>query len=175
MYFVGGFVILSESINWNYVFANADFMKNKTIYLTVICVPVIYIILIIYARFKDKKDIETLGVTPLPDNHRSDQYFYQIIVFTGQRQNAGTNSNVHFVIYGDNDEIHIRTLADSQRKILQHGGIDSFIMAVPQSLRLLNNIRIWHDNTGKGSSSSWFLKYLIIRDLQTMEKFYFIC
>jgi hypothetical protein len=40
---------------------------------------------------------------------------------------------------------------------------------------LLNCIRIWHDNTGQGSSSSWFLKYIIIRDLQTMEKFHFIC
>ncbi|CAF4054709.1 unnamed protein product [Adineta steineri] len=172
--FAGGFIILSESINWNYVFANADFMKNKTIYLTVNCVSVIYIILIMYARFKDKKDIEKLGVTPLPDNHQSDQYFYQIIVFTGQRQNAGTNSNVHFIVYGDNDETHIRTLADSQRKILQRVGIDSFIMAVPEPLGLLNCIHIWHDNTGKGSSS-WFLQYIIIRDLQTMEKLYFIC
>jgi len=41
-------------------------------------------------------------------------------------------------------------------------------------LGYLNCIRIWHDNTGKGSSSSWFLKYLIIHDLQTMEKFHFI-
>ncbi len=43
-----------------------------------------------------------------------------------------------------------------------------------RSLGLLHCIRIWHDNTGKGSSSSWFLKYLIVRDLQTMEKFHFI-
>jgi polycystin 1L2 len=40
---------------------------------------------------------------------------------------------------------------------------------------LLNYLRIWHDNSGRNSlSSSWFLKYIIIRDLQTMEKFYFI-
>ncbi len=39
----------------------------------------------------------------------------------------------------------------------------------------MNYIRIWHDNSGEGSSSSWYLKYLIIRDLQTMEKFHFIC
>ncbi len=44
-----------------------------------------------------------------------------------------------------------------------------------RSLGLLNCIRIWHDNTGQGSSSSWFLKYIIIRDLQTMEKSHFIC
>jgi polycystin 1L2 len=39
----------------------------------------------------------------------------------------------------------------------------------------LNYIRIWHDNTGEGTSASWFLKYIIVRDLQTMEKSYFIC
>jgi hypothetical protein len=43
-----------------------------------------------------------------------------------------------------------------------------------RSLGLLNYIRIWHDNSGQNSSASWFLKYLIIRDLQTMEKFHFI-
>jgi len=56
--FAGGFMILPEPVNWNYVFANADFLRNKTIYLTVICVSVIYIALMIYACFKDKKDIE---------------------------------------------------------------------------------------------------------------------
>ncbi len=95
--FSGGFTILPEPINWNYVFANADFLKNKTIYLTVICVSVIYFILMIYARFEDKKDIEKLGVTPLPDNHKSDEYFYQLIVFTGQRKDAGTKSNVRLL------------------------------------------------------------------------------
>jgi hypothetical protein len=39
----------------------------------------------------------------------------------------------------------------------------------------LNYIRIWHDNTGRGASGSWFLKYIIVRDLQTMEKSHFIC
>jgi polycystin 1L2 len=41
-------------------------------------------------------------------------------------------------------------------------------------LGLLNYIHIWHDNTGEGASGSWFLKYIIVRDLQTMKKFYFI-
>jgi hypothetical protein len=27
---------------------------------------------------------------------------------------------------------------------------------------------VWHDNSGKGSSASWFLTYVIVRDLQTM-------
>ncbi|CAF4456624.1 unnamed protein product, partial [Adineta steineri] len=115
------------------------------------------------------KDIEKLGVTPLPDNDKSDQYYYQIIVFTGQRANSGTQSKVkkmNFVF--DNDETSVRTFSDPHRKIFQRGGIDSFIMSVPKSLGLLNYIRIWHDNSGEGSSASWFLKYIIVRDLQTM-------
>ena len=92
--FASGFTVLPETVNWKYVFANADFMRNKTIYLTVICIFIIYILLMIYARFKDREDLEKLGVTPLPDNQKPDQYLYQIIVFTGQRKNAGTKSNV---------------------------------------------------------------------------------
>ncbi len=36
-------------------------------------------------------------------------------------------------------------------------------------------MNIWHDNTGRGNKASWFLKYIIVKDLQTKEKFYFIC
>ena len=36
-------------------------------------------------------------------------------------------------------------------------------------------MRIWHDNSGPGDYASWFLKYIIIHDLQTREKFYFLC
>ena len=50
--------MLPKPINWNYVFANADFAKNKTIYLTVIGAALLYVMLIIYARLQDKKDVE---------------------------------------------------------------------------------------------------------------------
>ncbi len=61
--FAGGFMILPAPVNWNYVFANAGFLKNKTIYLTVICLSIIYLILITYARFKDKKYIEKVKIS----------------------------------------------------------------------------------------------------------------
>jgi hypothetical protein len=56
--FAGGFLVLPSPINWNYVFANADFNRNKTIYLTVICVSILYLLIIVYAHSKDKKDLE---------------------------------------------------------------------------------------------------------------------
>ncbi|CAM2704890.1 unnamed protein product [Rotaria socialis] len=173
--FAGGWIVLPAPINWNYVFANADFSKNMTIYLTLIILAIFYIIFMIYARYKDRKDVEKLGVTPLPDNIRNDKYYYQILVFTGFRKDSGTSSKVHFVISGDDEETGVRTLEDPKRKVLQRGGIDSFIMAVPKSLGRLNYMRIWHDNSGRGNQASWFLKYIIVRDLQTMEKNHFIC
>jgi polycystin 1L2 len=94
-----------------------------------------------------------LGITVLPDNNKNDRYFYQIIVFTGHRKNAATQSKVieedmrhhciprhvirrlcqvHFVLSGDSDETRVRTLTDPHRKVFQRGGIDGFIMAVPK-------------------------------------------
>lgn len=39
----------------------------------------------------------------------------------------------------------------------------------------LNYMRIWHDNSGRDEKASWYLKNLIIYDLQTKEKFYTEC
>ena len=59
--FAGGFLALPAPINWNYAVANADFTRNKTLYLTVILVLVLYLLLSIYARRQDKKDLERVG------------------------------------------------------------------------------------------------------------------
>lgn len=36
-------------------------------------------------------------------------------------------------------------------------------------------MRIWHDNNGQDDDASWYLKYIIVHDLQTRQKFFFIC
>ena len=56
--FAGGFIVLPAPVNWNYVFANADFAKNKTIYVTLMVICILYLLLMIYARVKDKKDVQ---------------------------------------------------------------------------------------------------------------------
>ena len=38
------------------------------------------------------------------------------------------------------------------------------------------SIKVWHDNSGgTGNQSSWYLKHIIIHDLQTRVKSYFLC
>ena len=59
--FAGGFLVLPAPVNWKYVFANADFAKNKTIYITLMIALVLYVVLMIFARFKDRKDVQKVG------------------------------------------------------------------------------------------------------------------
>ena len=93
--FAGGLDILPPSINFNYVFENSSVQQNKTIYLTVLILFTVYILFSIWGRWMDKQDFLKIGVTPLIDNKQEDNYFYEIIVFTGSRINAGTDSKVN--------------------------------------------------------------------------------
>lgn len=172
--FAAGFFVAPNTVDFDYVLAHADFSQNITIYLTLICTFVIYICLLIWARWKDKKDVEKLGATPLPDNDPKDKYVYEILVFTGHQNNAGTKSKVYFMVSGEDDETEVRTLADGKRPILRSGNVDVFVMATSRSLGDLFYLRIWHDNSGKGKWASWYLKYIVFRDVQTGQKYEFI-
>ncbi len=51
----------------------------------------------------------------------------------------------------------------------------TFSLHFKSNLGDLSYLNIWHDNAGEGSKAYWFLKYVVIKDFQTQEKFYFIC
>ena len=42
-----------------------------------------------------------------------------------------------------------------------------------RSLGDLIFMRVWHDNSGSGSNASWYLKYIVVTDVQTSIKFFF--
>ena len=64
-------------------------------------------------------------------------------------------------------------LKSTSRTCLQPGSVDSFLITTSDCLGSLTYIRMWHDNTGK--SPSWFVSQLVIRDIETDEKFFFLC
>ena len=92
--FAGGLVILPTAINFQYVFANASFTQNPLLYLTSILVTCIYILFALWAKFMDKRDLKKLNIIPLKDNSPNDDYFYELIVFTGDLNESGTKSKV---------------------------------------------------------------------------------
>lgn len=78
------------------------------------------------------------------------------------------------ILSGESDETDVRHLNTCGRPILRRGGTDSFLMSVPRPLGQIQYMRIWHDNSGKGSDASWFLGFIVIRDLQTKKKWFFV-
>jgi hypothetical protein len=108
-------------------------------------------------------------------------------------------SKVFININGDSNESGIRCLnEDNDKRVLKQSSIDSFLISVKKykhlnsflflkkfliklsisktsSLGSLNFMKIWHDNSGYEDNASWFMKYIIVYDLETKDKFYFVC
>ena len=92
--FAGGFITVPSGINFNDVFANASFLDNITIYMTIIVMSTLYIVCFIWTRYMDKKDKLKTMIKILPDNEPDDIYFYEILFYTGARPFSETDSNV---------------------------------------------------------------------------------
>jgi hypothetical protein len=94
--FAGGLVVMPNKINFQYVFANASFAKNYTIYLIMIAFFILYLIFALWSILMDNLDFGKLNIIPLKDNNPSDNYFYELMVFTGDLKESGTHSIVRF-------------------------------------------------------------------------------
>ncbi len=92
--FAGGLVILPNEINFENVWANASFTQNPIIYSVVIAMICIYILFLVWARFMDKQDLKKLNVISLIDAKSSANYFYEVIILTGDKRDSATDSNV---------------------------------------------------------------------------------
>lgn len=127
--FASGLFCMPNTIDFSYVFANAGFQDNLTIYLTIIISYCLMAIMVVWAYYHDRKDVTKLGAAPLPDNMSEDKYLYEMLVFTGNKKEAQTDSTVQFVLSGDYGDTDIRTFGDDQRKIFRKDSVDVFVMA----------------------------------------------
>lgn len=112
-----------------------------------------------------------VGACPLPDNDPTDQFRYEVTLWTSMRRYAGTTSKVNIILCGEENDSEPRTLEDPVRKPFQQGSVDTFLLTTPYMLGSLPYIRIWHDNSG----GSWFLSRVMVVDLQNDDHHYFIC
>ncbi len=124
--FAGGFIILPAPINFEEVFANASIDKNPIIYATVFTIIGLYVCLAVLCRILDMRDDKKKGVTLMNKNRTEN--LYEVIVFTGNRKDASTESSVHLLIKGTDHDSHIMRLYDSRRKLFRRGGVDTFII-----------------------------------------------
>ena len=96
-------------------------------------------------------------------------------VTTGVWKNCGTTANVVVEIQGSqatSKGIVLSRDMEPSRIMLASGNADKFIITLPESLGSIDYLNVWHDNTG--SSPSWFLEQIVIKDKQTGTSWLFL-
>lgn len=83
-------------------------------------------------RYYDLKDKKALVSRPLVDNHKKDEYLYEILTFTGQWKGSSCDSNVYFMLSGEEDSTEVRSLDPGWKDTLRRGTVDSYVMKTPR-------------------------------------------
>ncbi|KAI8796885.1 polycystic kidney disease protein 1 2, partial [Biomphalaria glabrata] len=169
------FNFLPNTIHFATVFSKFDIKGQGLVLGVLISLYLLFTCIALWAHYMDRKAMFQWGVFPLSDNYAYDDYFYLITVHTGLRKSAGTTSNVSFDLSGEHGDSGLRRLSDGVKKGFPTGSVYHFVMACPRSLGELQFLKIWHDSTGKGSNSTWYLNRIDVLDLHTGKIFYFIC
>ncbi|NWU38632.1 LOXH1 protein, partial [Hylia prasina] len=88
---------------------------------------------------------------------------YTIKVYTGDKRGAGTDANVHIILFGNEDKSEVFQLAHSleHQNPFERGKVDTFKIKT-KNIGSLRSIEIGHD--GKGFASGWFLEKVEITD-----------
>ena len=100
-------------------------------------------------------------------------YQYELTFFTGQRRGAATTAQVSCLLVGEREDSGICILKDDKRPTFRQGSANSFLISVAGSLGTIESLTVWHDN--HGLSPAWFLKRVLVRDLQSDAVTVFIC
>ncbi|XP_047736408.1 polycystic kidney disease protein 1-like 2 [Hyalella azteca] len=174
--FGSDFFVPPNTIDFSAAFSDlgGKLADNYAVLLTICILLGAYVILGVWARYKDRQDVKKWGVTPLEDNLESEKFLYLITVSTGMQAKSGTSSNIFFSVAGDKDQTGVRKLSDGKRKYLSRSSQVRYVVTTERPLGRLQTLRVWHDNSGKGDDASWFLERITVSDLQTGRTFAFL-
>lgn len=168
-----GFLPTVNAIDFNFLVANMGFVDHSTLYAVIILVLVIFIVMILWAHYKDKKDVSRRGAHPLPDNKPENKYIYEVTFFTGPDSDATCESNIYFLIAGDYEESGIRCLPTPTLNLYRRYDRNTFVMTTATPLGPLQYLRVFHDNSGRPPYDSWQIDRVVFRDLQNLEQYTF--
>ena len=100
-------------------------------------------------------------------------YHYELTFFTGQRRGAATTAQVSCLLVAERGDSGVCILKDEKRPTFRQGSANSFLISVSGSLGAIESLSVWHDN--HGLAPAWFLKRVLVRDLQSDAITVFLC
>ncbi|KAL9952359.1 hypothetical protein ACROYT_G039604 [Oculina patagonica] len=174
--FGGNFFVAPNPIDFDYVFKQFPSIfesGNVVVLATVLTIFGLWIIGVVIARRADRKDeykaVENLRL------HADGEHLYEVSVYTGMWKGSGTSANVAMIVYGEETRSETLRLFDtySNKMLFARASINNFIVSLPDNLHSPIMIKLWHDNSG--DNPSWYVNQVVIKDLETEEKWYFLC
>ncbi|XP_078585335.1 uncharacterized protein LOC144867284 isoform X7 [Branchiostoma floridae x Branchiostoma japonicum] len=149
-----------------------NIMENPSVVITIGVLFGLYLLIVIWARWEDKKDGLKVGATVLEGTSRGSQT-YEVMLYTGPQSNAGTSAEVFLVLKGELGQSGPHMLEDKTRITFKQGAVDTFVVTSPVPLGPIYAIHIWHNNYGP--YPSWYLDQVIVTDLQEADRHTFLC
>ncbi|KTG42033.1 hypothetical protein cypCar_00021756 [Cyprinus carpio] len=147
--------------------------ENYIVVVLLSCFFALFLVVIMWAWYADRKALRTRKMTLLEDNHPCAMYNYLVHVQTGHRKGAGTTAKVMMTLQFKEGQSEHYSLSDHEKPVFERGGVDVFLLSMPFSLGELQSIDISHDNSG--GSPDWYLDRILVQDLQMQEVTHFLC
>ncbi|XP_027009021.2 polycystic kidney disease protein 1-like 2 [Tachysurus fulvidraco] len=173
-FYGSSFFVMPNPIDLSQTAALFATINQNYVVVSVLCgFFFLYILLVLWAWYADKKAMRTRKIMLLEDNHPCAHYNYLLNVQTGNRKHGGTTAKVMMTVEGTDGESDTHVLGYPDQPAFEKGGLDMFILGTPFALGELKNIKLWHDNTG--GDPDWFLQKVTVQDLQTRQVWHFLC
>uniref|UniRef100_A0A3B5LZZ9 Polycystic kidney disease 1 like 2a n=1 Tax=Xiphophorus couchianus TaxID=32473 RepID=A0A3B5LZZ9_9TELE len=151
----------------------ATFANNPVVVCFVGSIFAAYLLVVVWAHRKDIQDSTKVKITVLEDNDPLAEYRYMLTINTGHRHGASTSSQVTITLLGTEGESEPHHLTDPEKPVFERGGVDMFLLTTHFSLGDLQNIRLWHDNSGDHPAR--YVNKVMVQDLETGQKWHFLC
>ncbi|XP_019631251.1 PREDICTED: LOW QUALITY PROTEIN: uncharacterized protein LOC109475159 [Branchiostoma belcheri] len=174
-----------NSIDFLTAFKNFSNLRDNAVVLSIVVSEyILYIInmVLLCANFsrlwgkrsQDQRKKTLPKVSLIPPDRMPAPHLYQLTVTTGSMFGAGTTSRVAFQLFGSEGTTPIKMLNPGGEALVR-GSTLHFIMPVRESLGEVTLLRIWHDNSGEGDTSAWFLGNFLVRDVKKDAVTHFRC
>ncbi|XP_062841306.1 polycystin-1-like protein 1 [Trichomycterus rosablanca] len=137
--------------------------SNPAVCVVMAAVLVLYAVLLVFCRHVDVQTERNVGLFVLPDNEPADQFLYAVTMDTGLRSRARMSARVYLVLYGEHGISQTRELSHPDHQLFTCNSRNTFILSSALSLGRIRQVNVWHD--GAGSTPSWFLGSIRVKDL----------
>ncbi|XP_067225935.1 polycystin-1 [Chanodichthys erythropterus] len=141
----------------------------RNVVVGIVCGVLLLIHLLVGLLAHKLDHLESLRLCWVPLCGQKGRYQYRVLVKTGWKRGSGTTAHVGISLYGLNKSgsRHLQ-----REGAFQRNSLDDFQVETDANLGEIWKIRIWHDNTGL--DPSWYLKHVIVWDIQTDNMFFFL-